>query len=363
VIPRQASSAALNVQSPEGTAKAKLVEGRLFELACSLPRHAQSDCNLFERVLALVGDEQGAIAGRRQAVLTRAALGKVIAARDVRAPRLVRGRSAAGDRWESTAPARLCREQRHGHAPRRSFSRYENASSCSWAGSPVSGRSHRSVMSRSGAPGGRRSMCARMSGCSFSRRRMFETRTGPTLVCLAMAAPLRKSPLSMSDCHSRASAKSRTICGSSRGSGAGGSERLAGFETTKRKFLLPSPLGRRSLRDRSPEGISGASLRLRRSSGLESLLSVRYARSVSRARRHLGRSRCLRQLSWLESLLTARYARSVSRARRHLGRFAPTASVLRARIPSRARRNAKRYALVPSRRSAFRRSPLPGHPR
>ena len=93
---------------------------------------------------------------------------------------------------------------------------------------------------------GNRSMCSRMSGCSFSRQRMFETRTGATPVCLAMAAPLRNSPLSMRACHSRASAKRRTIFGSSGGLAGGGSARFAGFETTRRKVLLPSPLARRT---------------------------------------------------------------------------------------------------------------------
>jgi hypothetical protein len=46
----------------------------------------------------------------------------------------------------------------------------------------------------------------------------------------------------------RAFSRSRTILGTSGGFAGGGSGRFAGFETTRRKFLLPSPLGRKSSR-------------------------------------------------------------------------------------------------------------------
>jgi hypothetical protein len=76
---------------------------------------------------------------------------------------------------------------------------------------------------------------------------MFETLYGWSPERTASSARVRSSPRSMSPCHSRASARSRTISGTSGGFGGFGGARsglFAGFETTSLRFLLPSPLGR-----------------------------------------------------------------------------------------------------------------------
>jgi len=78
---------------------------------------------------------------------------------------------------------------------------------------------------------------------------MFDTRYGWSPERTASSARVRSSPRSIMPFHSRASARSRTISGTSGGFGGFGGARsgfFAGFETTSLRFLLPSPLGRRT---------------------------------------------------------------------------------------------------------------------
>ena len=106
---------------------------------------------------------------------------------------------------------------------------------------------------------------------------MFETRYGWSPERAASSACVRSSPRSISPCHSRARARSRTISGSSGGFGGFGGARsgfFAGFETTSLRFLLPSPLGRhRQDREEQRKHRPFPSLCLVRHSGWRPLVS------------------------------------------------------------------------------------------
>ena len=142
---------------------------------------------------------------------------------------------------------------------------------------------------------GNRSMCSRMSGCSFSRQRMFETRTGATPVCLAMAAPLRNSPLSMRACRERQEANDFREFGRL---GWWRFRALRRVRNHQAQGLASVTTGAPNPSPRNQAWECSASLQRQAASNSSLWMRACYSRSPAGFRRSL----CLRQLSWLESL-------------------------------------------------------------